>query len=80
MKDELIQEKIAMVMAEVFEVSPETITESTNNKNIDNWDSLHQIRLTVALEDEFDIECEPEEIAVMTSFQSIATIVRAKLN
>lgn len=79
MKDDLIQEKIALVMAEVFEIKIEAINEKTSNKNIDNWDSLHQIKLTVAIEDEFDVEFEPEEIATMTSLKSIATIVKDKL-
>lgn len=79
MKDDLIQQKIALVMAEVFEIKIEAINEKTSNKNIDNWDSLHQIKLTVAIEDEFDVEFEPEEIATMTSLKSIATIVKDKL-
>jgi acyl carrier protein len=36
------------------------------------WDSLGHLNLIVALEEEFDIAFEPEDIAKMTSVQIIA--------
>ena len=79
MHKDVVQEKIAQVMAGIFELEPKSISQETNTKNIDNWDSLNQIKLIVALEDEFDIEFEPEEIAEMTSFLIIETIVKSKI-
>ena len=63
--------KVAKVISEIFELKIEKINENTSNKNLSKWDSLQHIKLIVALEDEFDLEFEPEEIGVMTSVKSI---------
>lgn len=39
--------------------------EEINMKNIEDWDSLAHLKIIIALEDEFNIEIEPEEIQLM---------------
>lgn len=72
-----MEEKIIDIMRRVF--NTQDITTSTDQHNCDNWDSLHHLNLIVELEDEFDVEFEPEEIAEMKSVEAIKRIVASKL-
>ena len=65
-------------MREVFE--DETLDITCSQDNCDNWDSLHHINLISGLEEEFNIEIEPEEIADMKSFAKVNEIIEKKLS
>ncbi len=65
-------------MQRVF--NTEAITTATDQNNCDKWDSLHHLNLIVELEDEFDVEFEPEEIAEMKSFDKVFKVTTSKLS
>ena len=71
-----MDDKIKEIIASALNVKIESISENSNIDNIDNWDSLNQMKLIVALEEEVDVEFEDEDILLLDSFQSIkATIL-----
>jgi acyl carrier protein len=74
-----IEEKLKEIMALVFEVPKEDISETASPDDIYNWDSIGTINLITALEDEFDIEFEEEDILEMLTFQLIAIKIEEKL-
>jgi acyl carrier protein len=65
------REKVLNMMAETFDVERALLNEDTSQKNLSAWDSLRHLNLIVALEDEFEVSFEPEQIAIMTSFTAI---------
>lgn len=71
-----MEEKIIEIMKEVFQ-TPD-ITPETSQSNCEKWDSLHHLNLIVELEDAFDLEFEPEEIADMKSFEAVKRTILAK--
>ena len=71
-----MEERILAIMREVFE--NEAIDTSCSQDNCGEWDSLHHLNLISDLEDEFDLEFEPEEIAQMQSFAAIKEIITSK--
>lgn len=73
-----MEDKLKEIMSTVFQVSTEEINESTSQKTIEKWDSLNQLNLVVALEDEFDVFFEPEEIGKMITFNAVLEIIKNK--
>ena len=55
-------EKVLALMAETFNVEGALLNEVTSQKNLSAWDSLRHLNLIVALEDEFEVSFEPEQI------------------
>lgn len=53
---------------------------TSDRNSIKTWDSLTQINLIVALEDAFDIEFSPEEIANMNSIKAIVDFLEDSSN
>lgn len=71
-----MDEKIIEIMKRVFAVSDLDTTASQTT--CEKWDSLNHLNLIVELEDAFDMEFEPEEIAAMTSFDAVKRTIESK--
>lgn len=71
-----MEERILDIMRNVFEDA--SVDVASNQNNCPNWDSLRQLTLVSELEDEFDVEFEPEEIAQMRSFTQVREILMTK--
>lgn len=74
-----IEDKLREIMALVFEVPQEDIQEDSSPDDIHSWDSIGTINLLTALEEEFDLEFEEEDILEMLNFQLIKIKIEEKL-
>ena len=72
-----MRQKIEKILKETLKI--DQLPENPTQENTENWDSLHHLNLVIELEMEFDIELEPEEIAIMTSIEQIEAIIKTKL-
>jgi acyl carrier protein len=72
-----LEEKVLEIMRETFGV--EEVTIDASQKNCEQWDSLRHLALASELEDAFDLELEPEEIAEMTDFSRVIAMLKSKL-
>ena len=72
--------KIKRIMATVFETNIELISDDAPPHNTKNWDSLKHIKLIFALEDEFNIRLEADEINAMVKFSIISAYIHAQLD
>lgn len=67
-------EKLAKIFAETFEIS-EAETKGLQYQGIEQWDSVGHMTLIAALEDEFDIQFETDDIIDMSSFEKAQEIL-----
>lgn len=72
-----LEEKVLEIMREVFDM--EGVSTDASQKNCERWDSLHHLSLASELEEAFDIELEPEEIAEMTDFSRVIAMLESKI-
>ena len=72
-----MKEKVIEIVKDVLET--DDIYLNTSQENCENWNSLRQLNLVSELEDEFDVEFEPEEIAEMKSVERVLEILQSKL-
>ncbi|MBQ9820633.1 MAG: acyl carrier protein [Muribaculaceae bacterium] len=72
-----LEEKVLEIMREVFDM--EEVSTDASQKNCERWDSLHHLSLASELEEAFDIELEPEEIAEMTDFSRVIAMLESKI-
>ena len=68
-------DKINEIIIDTLKVSKEQTELNLGMDDVANWDSLTHMNLIVAIEDEFGIEISGDDIAEMTSFESIKKIV-----
>ena len=68
-------EKFNNIFCDVFSVSVDKLNDEFDNTTVEGWDSVHQLSLTSALEDEFDIMLDAEDILEFTSYDNAKTIL-----
>ncbi len=75
----VVESRIVEVVADIFEVDESEVADALTPDMVDLWDSLCQLRLVTALEQEFDIKFSMEEIESMETVGRIKELVREHL-
>lgn len=68
-------EKLNKIFCEVFSADEAALNENFNNCNVEGWDSVRQLSLTTAVEDEFDIMLDAEDILEFTSYENAKKVL-----
>ena len=71
-------DRVRNIAADVLQLPPSQISEQSSSQNITTWDSVHHLNLVLALEQEFNLQFEPEEIDQMNSIQQILAVLGGK--
>lgn len=74
-----VKEKVIEIIAGVLEVQPSEITLESTVGDFPTWDSLGQLNILQSVQDEFEIEFEPEEMMDIEDVNDIIKAVESKL-
>lgn len=77
-KNELL-ERLSNVFRSVFDDEDITINEETTASDIEDWDSLEHINLLVAVEQEFNIKFNMNEVANMKNVGEMIDIISSRM-
>lgn len=75
-----MKDKVKEIMSIVFEVDLSAINDDANPDQLENWDSLRHMNLIVALEEEFDLEFDDDDIVEMLSLPLVLAILEESLS
>jgi acyl carrier protein len=70
-----MEEKIRSILAGILEVEPARIGERFGPDSCQNWDSLSNLRIISALEQEFALKLTWPEISSMVDFSCIRKVI-----
>ena len=68
-------EKLNNIFAEVFSVETSALNADFCKETVEGWDSVHQLSLTSAVEDEFDIMLDAEDILEFISYENAKKVL-----
>ena len=66
-----MEEKIKAVMADILGIEVASIDTNTSTENVQMWDSLKQVNLILALEEEFDVNFSEAQMFSINSYKTI---------
>lgn len=72
-------DRVRSIAADVLELSVDRISAGSSPETVDTWDSVHHLNLVLALEQEFNLQFEPEEIDQMKDIHHILEILGNKV-
>lgn len=72
-----MEERIFKVLKDTFNL--DQVDTTLSQANCIRWDSMNHLNLIIALESEFEVSFEPEEMAVMKSYEIISAVLKEKL-
>jgi acyl carrier protein len=75
-----MEEKVKQIMASVFGVQKENITDNASPDTIENWDSLRHMNLVVALEEEFNVSFSDDQMSELLNFPLIILTLNELIN
>lgn len=73
-------ERVRGIAADILSLPGEQITLESSAHTIESWDSVQHLNLVLALEQEFGLQFEPEEIERMNAIRQILVVLQSKLN
>jgi acyl carrier protein len=68
-------EKLTRIFCEVFSVEESALNSEFDKCNVEGWDSVRQLSLSTAVEDEFDIMLDAEDILEFTSYDNVKKVL-----
>ena len=74
-----IQEKVIQVLVNILQVSPDEISIKTTSDDVEQWDSLNHTNIIQALEQEFGIRYDLEQVVSMLSVREIIEATKGML-
>lgn len=66
------------ILADTLEISPEEVTPSLNTESVETWDSFRHLQLMLAIEGEYGVQFDPQQIPELTSVEKIEQALTAK--
>ena len=78
MNNQFIGDKLETLFKNTFNINDEDISKATQN-NLKNWDSVNHMNLILAIEKEFDITLDNNDVIKLSDFRSCFQLITNKL-
>ncbi len=79
MKREEVYQKLKVIFRNNFDDESIELSDGTSAEDIEDWDSLEQINLIVAIQDEFKIKFNIEEVNSMKDVGEMVNYILKKI-
>ncbi len=73
-----MEEKVFEIIAGIMDIEMSMISIDSSPQTIDSWDSLHHMRLILALEESLGLNFKEEDIANMMDVKTILSCINSK--
>jgi len=78
MNNLFVRNKIETLFKNTFNIKDEDISKASQN-NLKNWDSANHMNLILAIEKEFDITLDNNDVIKLSDFRSCFQLIKNKL-
>ncbi len=78
MNREDVMKRLNDIFCTVFDDDSIVLTDKTNAEDIEDWDSLEQINLIVAIENEFEMMFDMSEVSDLANVGEMADLIMSK--
>ena len=79
MTPDMILEKLTVIFRDIFDDNSITLTRDTTANDIEEWDSLNQIKLILECEKVFNLRLKPREINTLQDIGAMVDHIHALL-
>ena len=74
----VILDRVRSIAADILQVDDARLSAEASPESVESWDSVQNLNLMLALEQEFGLQFEPEEMDRMKNIGQIAAVVSAR--
>ena len=73
-----MEDKLKKLLSVMLGVEEKLINKNASAETIKGWDSLKQMNIIVAIEEEFDIQFDEEEAILSNNYTSLYKLIQTK--
>ncbi len=77
-REELL-EAVAEILRDIFDDEELPVTEETSSEDVEDWDSLEQINILVAIQDRFGIQFSLDDVKGLENVGDTLDLIERKL-
>ena len=77
-REELL-ETVAAILRDIFDDEELPVTEETSSADVEDWDSLEQINILVAIQDRFGIQFSLDDVKGLENVGDTLDLIERKL-
>ena len=67
-----LQRRVATIVSSILTIPVESVTPETSSDDVESWDSVRHMHLVLALEQEFGVSFDDDQVVAMLSIGEIA--------
>lgn len=79
MTREAILKELEVIFRDIFDDEDIVLTDATNSDDIEDWDSLEQINLLVAIEKKFNLKFKLDEVSNLANVGDMVSLIEKLL-
>jgi acyl carrier protein len=70
------EQRLKQVMADLFDVPVESVGDNTSPDTLPAWDSIHHLKLVLAIENAFDVSLTEEQAVEILNYPLIKMVLQ----
>lgn len=70
------KKKIIDIISDILNIKKKKISNKTSMNNVDQWDSLKQMQIIIAIEDEFNIRFSEDDLSDANSVEKLLKTIQ----
>lgn len=74
-----VEETVKRIVSDLFEIPVGDLDDSTSPETVEKWDSLSHLNMVLALEEEYGIRIDDNDIVEMVDLKKVCSKVREYL-
>jgi len=78
MSSQQVPQSLRDLFADTLEIDPEEVTPELNGESTENWDSFRHLQLILAVEGEYGVQLDPQQIPELTTVAKVLAALESK--
>ena len=78
MSSQQVPQSLRDLFADTLEIDPEEVTPERNGESTENWDSFRHLQLILAVEGEYGVQLDPQQIPELTTVAKVLAALESK--
>jgi len=73
-----VPQSLRDLFADTLEIDPEQVTPELDGESTENWDSFRHLQLILAIEGEYGVQFDPQQIPDLTTVAKVLAALESK--
>ncbi len=78
MSSQQVPSSLRDIFADTLEITPEEVTPEMSTETAENWDSFRHLQLMLAIEGEYGVQFDPQQVPDLTTVSQVQKALEQK--